>query len=196
VITGNAGNNILRGGGGGDTIDGGDGSGDWGDYGDKTTSVIVMLNSSTFATVSVNGTPEDLIKNVENLAGGTGNDAFIGDANANILAGGGGNDVLRGGGGVDQLDGGAGASDWADFGDKTQAVVLALTGATQSTQTVGGVADDKITNIENIAGGSGSDLLTGDANANILAGGGGKRRPEGRRRGRSARWRCWDGRLG
>jgi len=33
---------------------------------------VVVLNGATFATVSVNGNPEDLVKNIENIAGGSG----------------------------------------------------------------------------------------------------------------------------
>jgi Ca2+-binding RTX toxin-like protein len=84
----------------------------------------------------------------------------------------GGNDNLRGGAGNDSLDGGTG-SDIADFSEKTTAVVLTLNGGTNATASIGGVAEDTIVNIENIAGGSASDTLTGDALANSLSGNGG-----------------------
>ena len=80
--------------------------------------------------------------------------------------------MLRGGGGTDVLDGGAGI-DTADYSDKTASVVVTLNGATAASVTVGGVAEDTVRNIENLIGGSGSDVLTGDSLANRLEGGAG-----------------------
>ena len=84
----------------------------------------------------------------------------------------GGNDVLKGGLGNDVLDGGAGV-DTADYGDKTTSVVVTLNGSTNSSVTVGDVAEDTLRNIENVTGGSGADTMTGDALANTLVGGAG-----------------------
>ncbi|MDO8975982.1 calcium-binding protein, partial [Reyranella sp.] len=81
-------------------------------------------------------------------------------------------DVLNGGGGKDVLDGGAGI-DTAVFSDKAGPVVVTLAGATPVAVTVNGVVQDTISNIENLIGGSGNDLLTGDGLANRLEGGAG-----------------------
>ncbi|WP_323130607.1 calcium-binding protein [Sinorhizobium medicae] len=144
---------MINGGAGVDTVD----------YSEKTTSVVVTLTGATAATVFVNGVAEDTLSNVENVYGGSGNDTITGDAQNNLFRGGGGNDVL---------DGGAG-NDTADYTDKTQSVVVSLTGATPATVFVNGIAEDTISNFENVYGGSGNDILTGDGRDNILRGEGG-----------------------
>jgi Ca2+-binding RTX toxin-like protein len=72
--------------------------------------------------------------------------------------------------GADTLDGGAGV-DTALYTDKTAAVSVTLSGSTNATVLVGGVAEDTIRNVENVTGGSGNDILTGDSSANMLIGG-------------------------
>ena len=101
TISGLGGNDLLRGGLGKDTLDGGSGSSDTADYSDKTAAVVVTLNGSTNATVTVGGLAEDTIKNLENIIGGSAADTLIGDLLANILNGGGGADLMRGMGGND-----------------------------------------------------------------------------------------------
>ena len=169
MFYGNAGNDTLKGGGGADYLDGGAGV-DTADYSDKTTSVETILNGSLTTKVMVGGLVEDTIVNIENLIGGSGNDRLTGDAGANMLSGNAGNDILRGGAGADYLDGGAGV-DTADYSDKTAAIQVKLNGAIAATMTVGGIVEDTIVNIENVIGGSGNDVLAGDANANVLNGG-------------------------
>ncbi|WP_246252798.1 beta strand repeat-containing protein [Allomesorhizobium camelthorni] len=160
-LTGDALANTLDGGAGNDTVD----------YSGRTGSVLVTLNGGTDARVTIGGSLEDTLRNVENIIGGSGSDTIIGDAHANVLIGGGGGDILKGGLGSDILDGAVG-SDTADFSDKTASVVVALNGSNNAVATVGGVAEDTLRNIENIFGGAGADLLTGDGLANILRGGG------------------------
>jgi Ca2+-binding RTX toxin-like protein len=160
-LTGDALANTLDGGAGNDTVD----------YSGRTGSVLVTLNGGTDARVTIGGSLEDTLRNVENIIGGSGSDTIIGDALVNVLTGGGGGDILKGGLGSDILDGGIG-SDTADFSDKTASVVVALNGSNNAVATVGGVAEDTLRNIENIFGGAGADTLTGDGLANILRGGG------------------------
>ncbi|MCW2286428.1 Ca2+-binding RTX toxin-like protein [Rhodoblastus acidophilus] len=162
ALTGDALDNLFRGGGGNDALDGGAGS-DTADYRDKTAAVSVALNGATRVGVLVNGVPEDTIVNIETVYGGSAADTLTGDA---------ANNLFRGGGGADVLDGGAG-SDTADYSDKTAAVAATLNGATLATVTVGGVAEDTIRNIENLIGGAGADTLVGDALVNTLLGGAG-----------------------
>ncbi|NRP73101.1 Bifunctional hemolysin/adenylate cyclase [Ensifer psoraleae] len=177
TITGDAQNNLIRGGGGSDVLDGGAGN-DTADYTDKTTSVVITLGGATPTTVFVNGLAEDTISNFENAYGGSGDDTLTGSGQNNVLRGEAGNDTLNGGGGDDSLFGGAG-NDTADGGagvdtfdlrEKTDAVVVTLNGANDSTVFVDGVAEDTIRNVENIVGGSAGDTLTGDAAANKLSG--------------------------
>jgi Ca2+-binding RTX toxin-like protein len=179
-IDGLAGDDRLRGVAGKDSLDGGTGV-DTAEYSETTAGVFVTLNGATDATVSVGGAPEDTIRNIENVKGGRGNDTLTGDGLANVLsgdygndmiAGGDGDDTLIGGPGQDKLDGGVG-TDTADYSTKWGSVVVALNGATETTVTVGGVAEDTVRNIENVNGGRGNDILTGDELGNKLSGGGG-----------------------
>jgi Ca2+-binding RTX toxin-like protein len=170
-ISGGSGNDWLMGYAGKDTLDGGLGS-DTADYSDKTTSVKVTLNKSTNATVYVNNSAEDTIKNIENINGGSAADQLTGDLLANTLNGNGGNDILKGGLGKDTLDGGTG-TDTADYSDKTTSVKITLNKSTNATVYVNNSAEDTIKNIENINGGSAADQLTGDSLANTLNGNGG-----------------------
>ena len=163
--------NLFRGGLGQDFIDGGAGS-DTADYREKSSAVVVTLTGATDAVVRVGGVAEDIIRNVENVFGGTGSDTLIGDASANSLSGGDGSDILQGGIGADILDGGAGA-DLADYRDKTNSVVVTLGGTSNVGVSVGGVIEDTIRNIEKVFGGSAADTLVGDNLANTFRGGGG-----------------------
>lgn len=153
-LLGGAGDDLLQGGGGVDTLDGGDGV-DLADYSDKTATVGVMLNGATGVTVYVGGAAEDGVRNVENVTGGSGRDALVGDGQDNTLKGGGGGDTLRGMGGIDRLYGGDGedtlTGDLADAtidggADRDFIFVEALpTGATRGLPSVsGGGGDDSI----------------------------------------------------
>jgi hypothetical protein len=159
-IFGLGGDDTLKGYGGQDELDGGMGS-DTADYSDKTVDVVVTLNGGTDTTVMVASNPEDTIRNIENLIGGSVADTLTGDSLDN---------VFRGGPGVDTLDG-AGGLDTADYGDKISKVSVVLDGANPVVVAVGNVAEDLISNIENITGGSAGDFLDGDGLANVLAGG-------------------------
>jgi Ca2+-binding RTX toxin-like protein len=101
-----------------------------------------------------------------------GNDSVYGYGGNDILGGDAGNDTLKGGAGKDTLDGGTG-TDTADYSDKVAAVKVTLNKSTNATVFVTNVTEDAIKNIENITGGSGSDVLTGDSAANVLRGNGG-----------------------
>jgi len=178
VIDGGSGNDIIRGDAGNDVLDGGAGV-DLADYFEKTTAVVVTLAGAADAVVTIGGVAEDTIRNIEKVHGGSGNDELTGDGQANelyglagndILRGGDGNDVLRGGLGKDVLDGGDGAGDWADYVDKSAAIVVTLNGANDAIVTVGGIAEDTIRNIENIQGSWGNDVFVGDSAANELRG--------------------------
>jgi Ca2+-binding RTX toxin-like protein len=162
TISGFGGDDFIQGLGGADVINGGAGV-DTVDYSEKTNSVVVALTGATAATVFVNGVAEDTLANIENVYGGYGDDAITGDAR---------NNLIRGGGGNDELDGGAG-NDTVDYTDKTASVVVTLMGSTPSTVFVNGVAEDTISNFENVYGGSGNDIITGDGRDNILRGEGG-----------------------
>ncbi len=103
--------------------------------------------------------------------GDAGNDLLYGDAGNDMLYGGDGNDTLCGGGGNDTIDGGGGVKDTASYADATSGVTVDLN--ITSAQDTGGAGIDTILNIENLIGGSGDDVLTGNGLANTLLGGGG-----------------------
>jgi Ca2+-binding RTX toxin-like protein len=70
-------------------------------YAGSAAAVTVNLGAGTASGFSA-------IANIENVAGGNGNDVLTGAAGSNTLTGGAGNDRLNGGAGNDALDGGAG----------------------------------------------------------------------------------------
>ncbi len=181
-LIGGAGNDILAGGGGDDTYvltpDGGidtitetaTGGTDTLDYSAYLTGITVTLGGSA---TGISGN----LSNVENVIGGAGNDTLTGDSKANRLAGGAGNDILAGGGGDDTyvLTPGAtatitdtGGTDTLDYSGYTAADPVTVNLATGSAV---GVSNNVANLIENIIGGSGDDILTGDSKANRLTGG-------------------------
>ncbi|HEX8217569.1 MAG TPA: Calx-beta domain-containing protein, partial [Allosphingosinicella sp.] len=97
TLSGDAGNNILDGGAGIDTLS----------YATASAGVTVNLGLTTAQNTSGAGT--DTVKNFENLTGSAFNDTLTGSTAANVLMGLGGNDNLIGGSGNDRLDGGQGA---------------------------------------------------------------------------------------
>ena len=103
----------------------------------------------------------------DTLNGGTNVDVIDGGAGDDTLIGGDGDDTLIGGAGIDSFDGGAG-SDWVDYSGTTANASYNL--LTQQFN-VGFV--ENWTSIENVKAGSGNDIITGDANDNILLGGAG-----------------------
>ncbi len=107
----------------------------------------------------------------DTLTGGAGRDSIAGGSGDDTIDGGEGDDQLGGGSGDDTLDGGAGI-DIADYRDKSVGVVLTLNGAVDALAAIG-TETDTLRNVERVSGGTGADILTGDALANLLLGNGG-----------------------
>ena len=107
----------------------------------------------------------------DTIDGGAGDDVLDGGGGNDALYGGANNDRLIGGtadvGGTNQLWGGAG-NDTASYEGTIGAVHADLAAQTGY---VAGVLVDQMNSIENLIGGSGDDVLTGDAGANVLSGG-------------------------
>jgi Ca2+-binding RTX toxin-like protein len=146
-ITGSDADNQLTGGAGNDTLSGGLGSDDL-----------------------VGGTGADV------LSGGTGNDVlYAGDGN-DVVDAGEGDDLIIGGDGAgnDIYTGGAGI-DTVKYASAKAAIVVNLSAAKDQAKSVGtvdaaGIGVDQLSGIENVIGGNYGDLLSGDANANVLSG--------------------------
>jgi Ca2+-binding RTX toxin-like protein len=160
-----------------------------------TTPVTINLGSSALQTVSANRTLK-LNSSVpfEHVQGGSGNDSLTGNGAANMLVGNSGNDRIIGAAGSDSLTGGpgddvytfasataaeadvvvesaSGGTDTLDFGLLATPVTLNLgTTVVQNVHTNRTLKLNSTTQFENVAGGSGSDVLTGNAIANILVG--------------------------
>jgi Ca2+-binding RTX toxin-like protein len=104
-LDGGPGDDALDGGGGPDVMAGADGT-DLANYGNRTAGLNVTLDGIT--NDGEPGEGDNVATSVENIAGGSGNDTFIGSAVSNALDGGAGEDYEDGGnGGADTLTGGA-----------------------------------------------------------------------------------------
>jgi serralysin len=123
---------------------------------------------------------------IENLTGSDFNDTLIGNALNNTLRGGAGNDTLTGNEGNDTLNGGAGNDrldgglglDVASYADLTTTLYVDFTEFSGTLSTALGT--DTLISIEGIIGGSGDDVLKGDAGANRFESGAGQDFLDGR----------------
>lgn len=158
TLTGNDGNDTLAGGAGADSMTGGQGS-DTADYSTDTSGVIVDLFSGLGSSGDAAG---DSLFTIENVTGGSGNDALSGDGNQNVLTGNGGNDSLMGGIGDDSIAGGAGA----DVIEGNPGADI-LDGGADNDTIRGGTENDTIT------GASGNDSIAGEAGDDSIDGGAG-----------------------
>lgn len=102
------------------------------------------------------------------LIGGAASDKLFGDSGNDILVGNGGNDVMDGGFGADNLFGNAGI-DEATYATRIAAVKVILNNVADDGGA--GEGDNVHSDVENVTGGSGNDLLVGCAAANRLVGG-------------------------
>jgi Ca2+-binding RTX toxin-like protein len=185
-LTGDAQDNVIKGGTGSDVIDGGAGK-DTYDASNATAGLVASLDSylkyrfhngawETHSTgtyilirIDVNGNRRadsadeyDYVKGIENLTGGAGRDVLYGDTGDNVISGKGGNDRLTGFYGNDTLYGGDGND--------------SLYGGVGSDTLYGEKGDDTLFgNIGNdtLHGGDGHDTLNGNTGNDTLNGNGG-----------------------
>ncbi|RZJ29900.1 MAG: calcium-binding protein, partial [Brevundimonas sp.] len=173
-LVGDIGDDILRGLGGIDRLEGGEGL-DTADYslaGSAVSADIALQRSSKDGDGA-----SDVFVSIENLTGSDFDDLLFGDGQTNVLRGGGGADVLRGQSGDDVLAGGAGADrldggngvDTADYSLAAGGVRAQLNSNTAANDGDGGA--DVLVSIENLTGSAFNDLLIGDASENVLRGG-------------------------
>ncbi len=146
----------------------------------------IRVNAAVTQGVSLNGGTENDL-----LIGGSGNDVLIGGAGDDWLNGGDGSDTLTGGVGNDVyafsetstnqsdtiVEAAGDAADALNFGAMTTAVTVDLTSdsalATMSHRIVNVGSAGQSANIENVFGGAGNDVITGNAVANVIYGYGG-----------------------
>ncbi len=122
---------------------------------------------------------------LDSLTGNDGDDVIDGGDDADSLNAGAGNDTLRGGGGRDTLRPGTGSDqvhggegfDVATYSERTQPLTITLDD--QPGDGEAGEGDNVRGDVEDLVGGAGADVLTGNAADNVLAGGDGADRIDG-----------------
>lgn len=184
TITGGLGDDVLSGnalglaqvGTGADLLDGGAGQ-DLASFAGYTGSVVANLNGQFDSQVAVAGAVVAVLRGMEGVAGGSGNDRLQGDSGANALVGNAGNDDLSGQEGDDFIDGGAGDDIMSADGGNDTAVFAGATGVTVDLRITGqqntGLGLDTLTGFENLVGGSGNDTLIGTDDVNVFTDTGG-----------------------
>ena len=191
-LTGDVGNNQISTGSGQDTADGAAGV-DTASYAERAAAVSVDLADSGddgeggendtlsgFENVIGGDGPDDLTGDggpnslegnpgADQVSGGEGEDSLGGGTGDDELAGHGAADVLNGGPDADELSGGGGA-DSSSYLGRTGAMSVDLDGAAGDDGEAG-EGDTTMADVENLVGGSGADVLTGNGSDNILDGG-------------------------
>ena len=99
---------------------------------------------------------------------GAGDDIVRGSPGSDSIGGGNGSDVLNGGFGADTISGGEGF-DKATYCDRSGRVSVSLDGVADDG--AAGEGDNAQADLEDVVGGSGNDVLVGNAAANTLSGG-------------------------
>jgi Ca2+-binding RTX toxin-like protein len=172
-LSGGDGNDIVSGTDGDDSLDGGDGI-DTLTGGGGTDAMAGGAGADTLAggpgsDTLGGGDGDDVLDGAEaGLIGGDGNDTLRGDAGADKLRGGPGDDWLDGGVGADQINGEDGR-DTLSYENRASSVTVTLDGRPNDGEV--NEHDNVASDIEIVLGGTLSDTLTGDRNANILRGG-------------------------
>lgn len=164
VITGDASSGTISGGPGDDRINGGlgadeilGGSGtDIADFSQRTANLTISIDDA--ANDGESGEGDNIRSDVENVQGGSGDDALTGSESNNRFIPGYGADTVSGLGGTDLMT----------YSDHTGAVTATIDGNANDGET--GEGDNISTDVENLSGGSGNDTLTGSAGNNQLYG--------------------------
>ena len=156
TLVGDANSNILEGGPGDDTLNGGGGGNDTASYEHALSGVTVNLG--VFTQQDTIGAGKDTLIGIGNVRGSASADTLTGN----------GNSMLEGGSGGDHLIGQSGGQDTASYQHASAGVTVNL--ATPASNT-GDAANDTFTFINNVFGSNFSDHITGNTNANRLDGG-------------------------
>jgi Ca2+-binding RTX toxin-like protein len=110
------------------------------------------------------------------LKGGSSNDTILGDSDFGAPAGSDGNDFIDGRGGADYMRG-DGGSDTVSYASRSTLVFASIDGVANDGG--GGEGDNIETDVENLSGSQGNDVLTGNGAANTLTGNSGNNTLEG-----------------
>ena len=131
--------------------------------------------SNVSALVTFNGSSgDDAVSGSAGLlhaSGGPGDDALGGGPGGSTLNGDAGEDMLFGGSGADDAQGGAG-SDTMSYAGQTAGTTVTLDDAAGD-GSAGSKNDNVHSDVEDVVGGTGPDVLTGSGGPNRLLGGGG-----------------------
>ncbi|HEY9345548.1 MAG TPA: calcium-binding protein, partial [Inquilinus sp.] len=165
VLWGNGGADYLFGLAGADVLHGGDGIDVIG-YEVSPAAVSINLAAGFASGGHATG---DRWTNIEDVGGSAFNDTLVGNAGSNVLWGNGGDDILEGGAGADRMEG-AGGTDTVRYSGSASAIVVDLSAGRGS---AGDAAGDRLGSIENVAGSSHHDRVSGNGGANVLDGGNG-----------------------
>ena len=155
TLIGDSNLNILDGGLGADSLNGGSGF-DYAAYQNSSSGLTASLISP--ATNNTGEAAGDTYTAIEGLIGSSFDDTLIGDLNSNWLVG---------GASADSLDGQAGI-DYAAYFTASTGVTASLTNPASNT---GDATGDSYLSIENLAGSNFNDTLIGDNGDNLLQGG-------------------------
>jgi Ca2+-binding RTX toxin-like protein/type III secretion system FlhB-like substrate exporter len=174
-LIGDAGDNILRGLGDHDDLDGGSGgfdilmggAGDDNMYGGGILTVDYSdATSAVTVDISINGSQDTIGAGTDSMWGIS---HLTGSAYADTLTGTENDNVIRGGGGADMIDGGD-RIDTASYSISASAVTVNLA---TNVNTGGDAQGDSLTAMENLTGSDYNDTLTGSTGINVLSGGAG-----------------------
>jgi Ca2+-binding RTX toxin-like protein len=158
------GNELFRGQGGNDTIDGGTGF-DWAFYDTGTTSVVVTLGNGVDGSASDGQGGTDVLRSIEGVRGSAFNDTLTGSDRTDS------GEVLEGREGADVIDG-KGGVDTAWYKNSRAGVTVDLSQGKALNDGYGSI--DTLTNIENVYGSRDfNDSITGNSGNNLLEGNGG-----------------------
>jgi Ca2+-binding RTX toxin-like protein len=155
---------------------------DYAIYKDATSGVVADLDG--VADDGPAGENDQIGADIERLEGSAFNDILYGNNGDNELFGGGGNDSLYGGGGNDDLYGDMGSgtigTDYFSGGSGTDRVSYSDHNASQPVVAdldgvfgddgMAGEGDTIASDVENLAGSEGNDLLSGNSGANVISG--------------------------
>ncbi len=124
---------------------------DGGGYSNVDIQLTDNNDTISFASTSLVG--------IRSINGGAGDDNITGSNGNDTIVGGAGSDTINGNGGIDTVD--------YSYGAANQTIDLNNAGF----QTISAGDVDKITNVENVIGGTGNDSIIGNGGANMIWGG-------------------------